>query len=312
MASSSDPRLALLARELSALLRLTSAEATIAGIRRAQARTADIAKELTENAAHSRERAQALSAALSRLGVAPAVLAPLAGRVTALLKAQFEQLESPSGALLGDLALEHQLLERTRFARSLASQLGEQTIAAVLDRLETAHTATIAWIEARLDEVAAGAAPMLRATPPQVAVGALQTAALLPARSLSSVVNRVAGLLRTPPQLEQLEQRLAETAARIRDRAQEAAGSVIDLTRGDATSAPPAEDDAPPAVPTEHDLPIKEYGRLAGDVIMRHTQDMDSVTELRAVLAFEQAHKARPGVMDALTARIGELSPATP
>ncbi len=53
--------------------------------------------------------------------------------------------------------------------------------------------------------------------------------------------------------------------------------------------------------------PFPAYERLSGDSVMRHVRDTADVEQLRAILAFEQAHKARKGVLQALDTRLGEL-----
>ena len=292
-----DPRIALLARELHSLARLTSTEAAVATVRRAQARTADVATELAENASHARERAQAIGAALADLGVAPDFVGPALGKATAFFKSQLEQLQSPSGAFLGDLALENDLIERARFVRTLAGELGKPDLVALAQRLEAAHAATVTWIEARLAEVAAGAAPALRPTPPQLLVAAVQAAAFAPARALGSLVNLVGARVR--PAAQVVAEKAGDVASTIgtTDADADADAEVIDLT------------DIEP--PREHDLPIKEYHRLAGDVIMRHVAEMTDAQEVAEVLAFEQAGKARPGVVDALTGRLADLGVGT-
>ncbi len=144
----------MLVDELQTLLRLTAFEQTIATIRRTQARTPALEKELAENARKARERQGLLSQAVQQAGGVPDVVGAAAGRLGALTTAQFNQVQTLQGALLGDLTLEHALRERARYARTLAQTLGQNDVLPVLDRLETAHTATIEWLERRLAEVA--------------------------------------------------------------------------------------------------------------------------------------------------------------
>jgi hypothetical protein len=54
--------------------------------------------------------------------------------------------------------------------------------------------------------------------------------------------------------------------------------------------------------------PFPGYDRLTGDSVMRHVADTEDVAVLQALLAYEQAHKARKGVVQALEARLQELS----
>lgn len=53
--------------------------------------------------------------------------------------------------------------------------------------------------------------------------------------------------------------------------------------------------------------PFAAYETLSGDTVMRHVRDTDDVAELRQILAFERAHKARKGVLQALDSRLAEL-----
>ena len=57
-------------------------------------------------------------------------------------------------------------------------------------------------------------------------------------------------------------------------------------------------------------MPFPAYDKLSGDSVMRHAKDTEDVEELRAILAFEQAHKARKGVVQAVTERLEELANA--
>src|SRR4051794_4346476 len=103
-----------LVTQLNALLRLTNTEIMIAETRRAQATTADFERELAANADKGRERANLLGQAIRNLGGAPDVVGVAAGRITASAKAAAEQGQSFIDAVIGDLALEHALLDRTR------------------------------------------------------------------------------------------------------------------------------------------------------------------------------------------------------
>jgi uncharacterized protein YjbJ (UPF0337 family) len=58
----------------------------------------------------------------------------------------------------------------------------------------------------------------------------------------------------------------------------------------------------------EQHEPFAAYSTLSGDSVMRHVNDSEDVEHLREILAYEQAHKARKGVLQALEARLTELS----
>ena len=54
--------------------------------------------------------------------------------------------------------------------------------------------------------------------------------------------------------------------------------------------------------------PFAGYDRLTGDSIMRHVNDTEDVEELRTLLAYEQAHKARKGVVKTAQERLDSLA----
>ncbi len=57
--------------------------------------------------------------------------------------------------------------------------------------------------------------------------------------------------------------------------------------------------------------PFAGYASLSGDSVMRHARDSEDVEHLREILAFEQAHKNRKGVVGALDERLTELAGAS-
>ena len=106
--------------QLRTLHQLTNTEAQVAQTRQAQARDEAVRDELATNATNAQERAQLIAAALRDLGGVPDVLTPILGRATALAKTVVEQGQPIAAALFGDLALEHQLLDRARYVEALA------------------------------------------------------------------------------------------------------------------------------------------------------------------------------------------------
>ena len=189
----------MLVTELQNLLRLTAFEQTIATVRRTQARTAALEQELTANVQKARERSGLLVQAIRDAGGVPDVVGSALGKVGAFTTAQLNQVQTLQGALLGDLTLEHQLRERARYARTLAQSLGATSVLPVLDRLETAHTATIDWLEARLTEVGRTGTSLLRATPLQAVVGTARRLAFVPLTIAAGTVNQVSALLSRSP-----------------------------------------------------------------------------------------------------------------
>lgn len=278
----------MLLSELQDLLRLTASEQVIANVRRLQAASPAVAEELQANAGKSRERQQLLRRAIRQTGGVPDVVGSALFKAGAFVQTQVNQVQTLQGALLGDLALEHQLRERTRYARRLAESLGYSQVIPVLDRLETAHTATIDWLETRLAEVGRTGTSAIRATPLQAAVGALRRTVGLPFGVAAAGLNRATSLLGTGA--ARAVEAAEDAAADTREAAGEAAEQVLDLTGLD-----------------EQHEPFPAYSRLSGDSVMRHVDDSEDVAHLREILAFEQAHKARPGVLQALEARLQEL-----
>jgi bacterioferritin (cytochrome b1) len=354
----------MLLSELKDLLRLTAFEQTVATVRRAQARTTPIERELAENAKKAGERLDLLKSAVASVGGVPDVVTPAVGRFGAFVQSQLNQVQTLQGALLGDLALEHQLRERTRYARTLAQSLGETQVLPVLDRLETAHSATISWLETRLAEVGRTGTSALRATPVQAAVGLVRRSAQSPLGLAATGVNRVSGLVGkvTGKAPASLQDALAQAVQAGQDAAREASDRVIDLTQRGAGAAEHAaqnageqaghvaeqvRDTAEDAVEQVRDTaedaveqveqtaeqvaeqaeriteqvleatggadvadekpPFAGYDAITGDSVMRHVADTEDVEELRTLLAYEQAHKARKGVLKAAQERLEEL-----
>ena len=157
--------------QLRAVLELTHTEVQIAETRIAQARTEAVEKELTQNARHGRERALTIEAAIRELGGFPDVVGPLIGRAAAVFKALAEQAQPFDEALLGDLALEHELLDRARYVKALAVTAQRKDVQDLADKLITAHSATVEWLTTVLAEDALGGPAALRRSPTQAAAG---------------------------------------------------------------------------------------------------------------------------------------------
>src|SRR5215207_11299221 len=125
-----------LLNQLNALLRLTNTEIMVAETRRAQASTSDFERELAANADMGRQRARLLADSIRDLGGVPDVVGIAAGRFTASAKAAVEQGQEFIEAVLGDLALENELLSRSRVAAMMAEHLDARPARRTLDRLE--------------------------------------------------------------------------------------------------------------------------------------------------------------------------------
>jgi bacterioferritin (cytochrome b1) len=311
---------ALLVAQLNALLRLTQTEKTVADARRAQASTDEIERELRQNADKTSERAALLADTIRSLGSIPDVVGAAVGRFGATMKFSAEQGQDLPEVLLGDLALEHELLSRTRFARMIADALDERRTVKVLDRLERAHAATADWLMTRLAEVAVGGPAALRPTPAQAFVAVSRRVTQFPARQAAATVNRSVEVA------TQLQQRTADAVATNVDRTRQLVEAASDIwTAGrDATlkrSEEVARDNGARrtadnlsrarrdlgAVDAE-ELPIRNYDALASAAAISRINRMRDVDDVRTVLAYEMANKDRKGVTAAARNRLEHLA----
>jgi hypothetical protein len=302
--------------QLRALLELTHTEIQVAETRIAQARTEAVERELTQNARHGRERALQIEAAIRELGGFPDVIAPLFGRAAAAVKALTEQAEPFDEALLGDLALEHQLLDRARYAKALAVAAQHKDVQDLADRLITAHSATVDWLTTVLAEDALGGPAALRRTPMQAATGIAVKLVNLPLTWSARGVDRAVDALRTTqPRINGLAERgsqardvAAKAIAASRDAALETAEKVTrDAGAGDAADMLHSLRGAAGVV-TAEELPIADYDDLNVGEAVAAIKDLDEPAELRVVIAYEERNKNRHGVVSAAQTRVADLA----
>src|SRR3954470_7115281 len=134
-----------LINQLRALVLLTQTEEQVARTRISQARTDAVRRELTQNADNAAARSIEITEQLRALGGVPDVVTPAIGRLSAALKATFEQAEPLEEALLQDLQLEHQLLYRATYLKVLAEKAELPKVKQLAERLVTAHGVTVEW-----------------------------------------------------------------------------------------------------------------------------------------------------------------------
>lgn len=302
--------------QLRALLELTHTEIQVAETRIAQARTEAVERELTQNARHGRERALQIEAAIRELGGFPDVIAPLFGRAAAAVKALTEQAEPFDEALLGDLALEHQLLDRARYTKALAVAGQHKDVQDLSDRLVTAHSATVDWLTTVLAEDALGGPAALRRTPMQAATGIAVKLVNLPLTWSARGVDRAVDALRTTqPRINGLAERgsqardvAAKAIAASRDAALETAEKVTrDAGAGDAADVLHSLRGAAGVV-TAEELPIADYDDLNVGEAVAAIKDLDEPADLRVVIAYEERNKNRHGVVSAAQTRVADLA----
>lgn len=311
---------AKLVEQLRALLLLTQTEASIAQTRISQARTDAVRRELTQNSEKARDRAGLISAALRDLGGVPDVLTPALGRLVAGIKVAGDQVEPLSEALLQDLQLEHQLLDRARYVKVLAQTEELPKVGRLADRLITAHTATVEWLTTVLAEEALGGPAALVATPLQKVAGTASRVVNLPGRYAADRVNRTVDNVQQGA--ESARDRLSEAS----DKASSLTGAVRDVVlAGRNASLQRAEriarrDGDRKTVKAVHDtrselgvldtseLPVKRYDELSQAEAIAAIKKLESVSDIRAIVGFEENHKNRSSVVSAAQTRVAGLA----
>ena len=318
--------------QLNTLLRLTRTEEMITQVRRTQARTDAVERELARSAGMCRERAALLRELIPALdGVYDAVGAAV-GRLSAAAKTQLEQGTTLPEALFSDLALEHQLLDRARYVKRLGEAAQQPRVVEVMARLEMAHTAAVVWLDSILTELAAGQPAELRPTTTQAAVASGRRIAFSGARHAAHAVNRSVAVL------GQLQDRYGHTPGEVSHRVTRGAKRAVNtlrrlgrdtndmLTAGRDAALNRAETVAPEngnnrTAQDVHDprasvgalrveeLPIPDYDTLSAGMAASRIETLHSVYDVEVVLTYERANKARAGVIRAAEARIDELSP---
>lgn len=306
--------------QLRVLTQLTQTEAQVAQVRVGQARTDAVRRELEQNGQHAAERTEALLDALRELGGVPDVVTPVLGRLAGLAKATLEQAEPLDEALFQDLALEHQLLGRARYLKVLAETAEMPRLTKLAERLVTAHTATVEWLTVVLAEVALGGPAALQATPLQRVTGGATRVAQLPARYAAETVNRTVDSVQQGT--EQTRARLttvAGKAGQFTDAVRESltVGRNASLQRAEKLARREGDTGTAKAVHetrrdlgalTAAELPIKGYESLTTTNAIKAVKALKRVEDVRAVIAYEQAHDARSSLVSAAQVRVAALA----
>ncbi|MGX1810675.1 ferritin-like domain-containing protein [Nocardia sp. NPDC055321] len=306
----------LLRAQLRSVRALTNTEIQIAETRTGQARTDAVREELAANAADARARAEAIGSAERELGGVPEVIGPFLGKATAVVKTLREQAQPFDEALLGDLALEHQLLDRARYIKALATNAREPQVVLLADRLIKAHSATVNWLGTVLAEEALGGPAALRRTPFQAVTGTAVKLANLPVTWSTRGIDRTLDAFRSaPPALGELLSR----GAHVGDVAVKSLGasrdavleSVEEVTRREGE--PRAADSVhavrtATGVLTPAELPIRRFDELNVTQASAKLKELTEPSDVRAVLAYEEANKNRHGVVSAAENRLAAIA----
>jgi hypothetical protein len=313
--SAQDNNTKLLA-QLRTVLDLTNTEIQVAETRVAQARTEAVRRELSQNADNGRIRAEAIQKAIRDLGGFPDTVGPFLGRAAAAVKALTEQAQPFDEALLGDLALEDELLHRSRYIKALAVAAKHTDVQNLADRLITAHSATVNWLTTVLAEEALGGPAALRRTPLQATAGtAIKLFNLPMSWSAQSVDRAVEALRSTGPAVDELRRR-AQRASEVtlkaltasRDAALQSAEEVVrDEGAGQAADALHAARSAG-GVLDASELPIADYDELTVADAVAEIKELTDPADIRAIVAYEEAHKNRARVVSAAQTRLADIA----
>jgi hypothetical protein len=294
--------------QLRTLHHLTNTEAQIAQTRQAQARDEAVREELATNAANAQERARLIAASLRDLGGVPDVVTPALGRATALAKTVVEQGQPIAAALFGELALEHQLLDRARYLEALADTADHADTRNLARRLQAAHQETIDWITSVLVEEAAGEPTKVRPTPVQKAVGRLTSVVSYPTRWTAEWINGTAeAVARTRSRVGTVAEVAVDSLTAGRDAALLQAEQIATRKGARGTETALHRTRVLAGGLTEEELAVDNYDDLTVGEVASAVQPLTDTAALTALLRYEQNNKDRAGAVTAIENRLSAL-----
>jgi hypothetical protein len=306
--------------QLRALAQLTHTEIMVARNRIPQATSESVRLELERNARNAQERSEMLQNSIRDLGGVPDAVAPVVGRVGAFLKTTLDQPRPLAEALLDDLSLEHQLLDRARYLKVLAETAKQTEVRRLAERLITAHSATVEWLTTVLAEHALGGPAALRPTPLQRVSNGYTRAANLPARLAAGQLNRALDRIsRTGSRVKDKAAAAADKASTVTNATREALGVGGSAAMRRAETIARREDNTKAAdrvhkvrsetgALTAAELPVAEYDTLNAQEAVRELRALTDPADVRAVLSYEQRHADRATVTNAAQAHLTELA----
>ncbi len=306
--------------QLRVLDQLTQTEAQIARVRVGQARSDAVRRELSENADNAVTRARRISAQLRGLDATPDVVEPTLGRVLALAKSTVEQVQPVDEALLGDLVLEHQLLDRARYVRVLAERAGLPEVEDLADDLVTAHSATVDWLTTVLAEEALGGPSALVPTPLQRVAGGVVQAVTFPTRlAVRGAKRAVNTVYRRGEQTRETLEDVAGAVVKLGNGGREVAAAGRDAALRRAERVADREGAGPVAevvhrTRTERgalrasELPIKHYEEMTAEAAITALRELSDPDDLNTMIRFEESHKKRSSVVSAAQTRYAAVA----
>jgi bacterioferritin (cytochrome b1) len=306
--------------QLRALVLLTQTEEQVARTRISQARTDAVRRELTQNADNAAARALEITEQLRAVGGVPDVVTPALGRLSAILKATFEQAAPLEEALLSDLQLEHQLLDRATYLKVLADQAGQTKVRQLAEKLITAHEATVEWLTVVLAEEAMGGPAALVATPVQKVAGGVARAVNAPVRFWANTVNNAVDTVKhageeTSERFTAVTERASALTEAVRETLSAGRGASLRKAEqvadreGNKTAAKTAK-----AARVElgdvsaAELPIKNYDDLTVADAIKAIKGLKTPKDLHVVIHYEEAHKNRSSVVSATQTQLADLA----
>ena len=309
-----------LINQMRALVLLTQAEEQVSRTRISQARTDAVRRELTQNADNAAARSLEITEQLRAIGGVPDVVTPALGRLSATLKATFEQAAPFEEALLTDLQLEHQLLDRATYVKVLADQADQVTVRQLAEKLIEAHKATVEWLTVVLAEEAMGGPVALMPTPVQKVAGGVARAVNAPVRFWANTVNNAVDTVKHAG--EETSDRFSavtDRAAALTDAVRESltAGRSATLRRAEQVANREGDKDAAKAARSAREelgdvsaaeLPIKNYDNLTVVQAVKAVKELQEPRDIRVVIAYEEAHKNRADVVSALQTQLAALA----
>jgi hypothetical protein len=306
--------------QLRALVLLTQTEEQVARTRISQARTDAVRRELTQNADNAAKRSLEITEQLRTLGGVPDVVTPAIGRLGASLKATFEQVSPIEEALLTDLTLEHELLDRATYLKVLADQAQETSVRQLAEKLVDAHKATVEWLTVVLAEEAMGGPAALVATPLQKVAGSVVRTVNVPVRFFANTVNTVVDSVHHAGEETSDSVRGAVgRAAALADAARETltAGRSASLRRAEQIARRDGNKDAADAAKSAREelgdisadeLPIKNFDQLAVGDAVKAIKGLTAPHDIRVVIRYEETHKDRSNVVSAAQTTLAGLA----
>jgi DNA-binding ferritin-like protein len=309
-----------LINQLRALVLLTQTEEQVARTRISQARTDAVRRELTQNADNAAARTLEITEQLRALGGVPDVVTPTVGRLSAVIKATFEQAAPVEEALLTDLQLEHQLLDRATYLKVLADQAGETKVRQLAEKLIDAHKATVEWITVVLAEEAIGGPAALVPTPVQKVAGGVARAVNAPVRFWANTVNNAVDSVRnTGDETTDRFAAVSDRAHALTEAVRETltAGRSASLRRAEQVARREGNPDAAKAARSAREelgdvsvdeLPIKNYDELSVNDAVKAIKQLKTPRDINMVIHYEESHKNRSNVASAAQTQLAALA----